>query len=248
MLILHVHGVHFTEGVYIVNIFAMQQRKKTYHHGDLRNALVGAAIRLIETGRRDDFSLRETAREVGVSANAAYRHFEDRSALLTEVARSGFERLSLDMQRAMDSVPMGDAREDAINRFKAVGRAYVEFALSHPELFGVMFGASGTPRIAPNWRSADGASASPYKLLEQTLDELVVRGELAIGLRPGAEFKAWAAMHGFARLVLDGAAHAPIDGSRAQAIEDMLDFVARGLCGASAGPERQETQRDRAGV
>lgn len=232
MLILHVHGVHFTGGVYTVNIFAMQQRKKTYHHGDLRNALVGAAIRLIETGRRDDFSLRETAREVGVSANAAYRHFEDRSALLTEVARSGFERLSLDMQRTMDSVPMGDAREDAINRFKAVGRAYVEFALSHPELFGVMFGASGTPRIAPSWQSANSSNASPYRLLEETLNELVTQGVLAPARRPGAEIEAWATVHGFARLILDGAVQPPADGSCDQTVEDMLDFVVSGLSAA----------------
>ncbi len=210
----------------------MQGRKQPYHHGDLRNALVSAATRLIETGRRDDFSLRETAREVGVSANAAYRHFEDRSALLTEVARSGFERLSLGMQKAINAVPACDAREDATNRFKAVGRAYVDFAFAHRELFGVMFGASGAPRIAPNWQSADGGRASPYRLLEETLDELVVQGVMAPARRPGAEIKAWATVHGFTRLILDGAVQPSPDGSRDQTIEDILDFIVSGLCGA----------------
>ena len=210
----------------------MLSRKQPYHHGDLRNALVTAATRLIETGRRDDFSLRETAREVGVSANAAYRHFEDRSALLTEVARSGFELLSQDMQKAIGAVSARRAREDAINRFKAVGRAYIDFAFAHRELFGVMFGASGAPRIAPNWQGAEGARASPYRLLEEILDELVALGVLAPARRPGAEIKAWAAVHGYARLVLDGAAQPPLDGSRDQIIEDILDFIVSGLCGA----------------
>lgn len=210
----------------------MQSRKQPYHHGDLRNALVAAATRLIETGRRDDFSLRETAREVGVSANAAYRHFEDRSALLTEVARSGFEQLSLEMNKAIDAVPGHDPREVAINRFKAVGRAYVDFAFSHRELYGVMFGASGAPQIAPNWLSAEGARGSPYRLLEETLDELVANRLMTPARRPGAEIKAWAAVHGYARLVLDGAAQATLDAARDRAIEEMLDFIVSGLCGA----------------
>lgn len=70
----------------------MVLQRDGYHHGDLRNALVASAVRLIETSGTSSFSLREAAREVGVSANAAYRHFDDKSALMTAVAAFGFRQ------------------------------------------------------------------------------------------------------------------------------------------------------------
>jgi AcrR family transcriptional regulator len=81
----------------------MTQARDAYHHGDLRNALVASAVRLIEASGPGAFSLREAAREVGVSANAAYRHFDDKSALITAVAADGFARLAERMRRAMAS-------------------------------------------------------------------------------------------------------------------------------------------------
>jgi AcrR family transcriptional regulator len=65
-----------------------------YHHGDLRNALVAAAVQLVERGGEASFSLREAAREVEVSPNAAYRHFDDKSALMTAAAAEGSDKLA----------------------------------------------------------------------------------------------------------------------------------------------------------
>ena len=79
----------------------MPRPRAPYHHGDLRNALVAAAAQMVERDGEERFSLREAARSVGVTANAAYRHFADRSALLTAVAASGFEELSRRMGAAM---------------------------------------------------------------------------------------------------------------------------------------------------
>ncbi|HEY6876982.1 MAG TPA: TetR/AcrR family transcriptional regulator [Polyangiales bacterium] len=208
--------------------------KDAYHHGDLRNALIEAATQLIERDGHEGFSLREAAREVGVSANATYRHFADRSALLTAVARQGFDRLSRRMMRAMSAVERDDPSW-AIARVKALGRAYVEFAWKHPALFGVMFSASGVPQ-----RNAGSDVASPYELLGRALDELVVEGLLAAESRAGAELKAWSAVHGFARLVLDGAAHVPTGAARTDALASLLDFVVIGLC-----PEPRVTARGR---
>ena len=135
--------------------------KNTYHHGDLCNALVLTAVHLIETDGLDEFSLRATAREVGVSANAAYRHFADKSDLLDAVAQHGFEQLGHRMRRAMSATRTGkNPAELAVNRFKATGRAYVAFALDRPELFEVMFGGSVAHPVTPRDPADDEAGTS----------------------------------------------------------------------------------------
>lgn len=210
---------------------AMAVEKQAYHHGDLRNALVVAAVDLIEAVGAEEFSLRAAARELGVSANAAYRHFSDKSALLTAVAHRGFEQLAQRMRRAMTASHGSDPADPAgvaIARFKATGRAYVDFAFAHPELFDVMFGRSGAVCLAPTWSADD--PGSPYGLLGGTLDELVSQGALAPARRADAELKAWATVHGFACLYLDGAAHMPSVAARARALESVLDFAVAGIC------------------
>ena len=215
--------------VHVVNIDTVVAVKQSYHHGDLRNALVAAAVQLIESGGVEEFSLRAVARDVGVSPNAAYRHFDDKSALLTAVAQYGFERLASRMRRAMAASRGGDTQPGAaIARFKATGRAYVEFALAHPELFDVMFGRNGAANLESSWAAED--PESPYGLLGGALDELVNNGVLRKQNRPGAELKAWATVHGFACLYLDGAAHIPSASAQSGALESLLDFAVTGIC------------------
>jgi AcrR family transcriptional regulator len=211
----------------------MALQRDGYHHGDLRNALVASAVRLIEASGTSSFSLREAARDVGVSANAAYRHFDDKSALMTAVAAFGFRQLATQMVTAMASAATGGAKEPAsIARFKAVGRAYVEFAVAHPELFRVMFGACGAE--CRQAEPGDDATADPWSLLGQSLDALVADGLLASELRPGAELKVWSVVHGFASLALDGLGAMPTAADRACALEALLDFAVVGLCGDAA--------------
>ena len=203
--------------------------KNAYHHGDLRNALVLTAVRLIEDDGLDEFSLRAAAREVGVSANAAYRHFHDKSDLLNAVAQHGFEQLGQRMRRAMSATRTGrNQAELAVNRFKATGRAYVDFALAHPELFEVMFGSGGAHPPTPKDPADD--QAGTYALLGSALDQLVTHGVLDPARRPGAEFKAWVTVHGFARLCLDGAVQLQSAAMRAEELESLLDFAVAGIC------------------
>jgi AcrR family transcriptional regulator len=207
----------------------MVLQRDGYHHGDLRNALVASAVRLIETSGTSSFSLREAAREVGVSANAAYRHFDDKSALMTAVAAFGFRQLATQMVGAMASAAGGRAKGPAsVARFKAVGRAYVEFAVAHPELFRVMFGECGAE--CRKAEPGDDATEDPWSLLGKTLDALVADGLLATEVRPGAELKAWSVVHGFASLALDGLAALPSADERAAALDALLDFAVVGLC------------------
>jgi len=215
----------------------MSAFRDSYHHGDLRNALVSSAVRLIETTGQASFSLREAAREVGVSANAAYRHFEDKSALMTAAAADGFAQLAEQMIAAMERASKQRAQERlSIARFKAVGRAYIEFAAEHPELFRVMFGECGSKCLrTPPGDEASSMRDTPWTLLGKSLDALVEDGFLSAQRRDGAELKAWTVVHGFASLALDG--HAVVSEGRARqaAIESVLDFAVIGLCGTLSG-------------
>jgi AcrR family transcriptional regulator len=207
---------------------SMGPPRARYHHGDLRNALVGAALERIGQGGQAAFSLREAARDVGVSANAAYRHFDDKAALLTAAAAAGFERLSRRMRLAMNrAARRAGGGSVAIARFKAVGRAYVAFALDQPELFRLMFSESGGACTGATPTAPE--KPTPWQLVGLALDDLVAEGVLAPAQREGAELKVWSAVHGFAALVLAGGAAMPRGRSRSVALEALLAFTVRGL-------------------
>ena len=207
----------------------MSQTREAYHHGDLRNALIASAVRLIEQGGEAAFSLREAARDVGVSANAAYRHFDDKSALLAAAAAGGLEQLASRMMKAMDrAAESGNKERRAIARFKAVGRAYVEFAMAHPELFRLMFSGSGVACLDVGVASV--ATPTPWELLGRSLDALVTDGLLPADRRAGAELKAWSVVHGFASLALAGHSAVPTGRQRHAALESALEFGVLGLC------------------
>jgi len=213
----------------------MNLTRNAYHHGNLRTALVSSSVRLIEELGQPSFSLREAAREVGVSANAAYRHFEDKSALLTAVAADGFERLTEQMIRAMERASK-NPRSDrlSIARFKAVGRAYIEFAGDHPELFRLMFSECGAECLSrPTGEAPDVPKDTPWTLLGKSLDALVADKVLSPDRRPGAELKAWTVVHGFASLPLDGPAAISGAGVRKAVIESILEFAVVGICGSN---------------
>ena len=223
-----------TPKVYSVYIVFVEREIDTYHHGDLRNAMVAAATKLVKQGGEEAFSLREAARDVGVTANAAYRHFASKSDLTSAVAAQGFEKLALRMQKAMQAATRRSGKDvPSIARFKAVGRAYVEFALDNPKLFRLMFGERGVSCLRGERKQKRATAAlTPYELLGQCLDDLVTDKLLVPRLRPGAELKAWSLVHGFASLALDGRAVFPSRHESSAAAESMLDFAVAGLCRA----------------
>jgi AcrR family transcriptional regulator len=195
-----------------------------YHHGDLRNALIAAALQRVEAQGGEGFSLREAARDVGVSANAAYRHFEDKGALLAAVATLGFEALSAEMQRALDAPAC--ARSPGEAQLKAVGRAYVAFALARPHLFQLMFTDRGTSCLTVE---AAMQGPAPGVLLAQALDVLTAEGGVAPTRRTTAALETWAVAHGFATLALHGPAALKVAPSRDALLEGLLDLLLSGL-------------------
>ena len=113
--------------------------RDSYHHGNLREALIETALRLIAERGPAGFAFVELARAAGVSPAAPYRHFSDRNALLAEVARRGFERFTEELEAAWN-----DGRPDPVTALEACGRAYLSFARREPASYAVMF-ESGLP-------------------------------------------------------------------------------------------------------
>jgi len=178
--------------------------RQSYHHGDLRQALLAAGIELAGEGGPDAVVLREATRRVGVSPNAAYRHFADREALLAEVCNACQSKIAAAMDAAYDAISPGEPADMALERLRSVGRSYVGFAQDNPGLF--LTAISASPDLENiNLASRAGPSGrTPYGLLTAALDELVDAGLMPASRRPQAEFLAWSSVHGLAMLLIEG--------------------------------------------
>ncbi len=178
-------------------------RRATYHHGDLARALVDAAVAIIDERGAEAFTLRESARRLGVNHRAAYRHFADKDALLAAVAEQGFRGL-IDATRAQAA-----GITDPAARLAAAARAYVAFAAEHPAHFRVMFAPrhnEGAPRSVPSgaapFATVDALVAEAYALLEAEVRVAMATGAFAADPGPHPVIALWSAMHGLASLVL----------------------------------------------
>ena len=174
---------------------------KPYHHGDLPQALIEAGLEATRAGGPDSLRLRDLARVVGVSANAVYRHFQDRDALLDAVAAEILARLAREMRTAQegaDTTLSNTTPSSAIKRLRSVGLAYIAFARREPGWFSVAFFGAGRDGLLAT------PPAPPYVALTEALDELVQEGLLSGEGRAGAQWLCWSAVHGFAGLVLHG--------------------------------------------
>jgi AcrR family transcriptional regulator len=162
--------------------------KATYHHGDLRAALVRAAIEVLEDSGETELSLRAVARRAGVSPAAPYRHYEDREALVSAVATVGYRELA-------DRLATAHPSPSTPEQLASVAIAYVQFALERPALFRLMF---GEPCDRDNDdRVAATAAVSQYvrAIVQRTFPDADAEA-LATAV--------WALVHGLAFLHLDG--------------------------------------------
>jgi AcrR family transcriptional regulator len=188
--------------------------RRGYHHGDLRPALIAAAIDLVREHGAAGFSLREAARNVGVDAAACYRHFRDRQEVLVAIAQDGFAKLAAAFTRARGRSGQDSARESLL----ALGRAYLAFALRHPAQFRVMFGESGLHSRDPRLRLPD-VERTAYEQLEESSRRYVETEGGTVDASQVA-LPLWAAAHGVTRLALDGAV--PLDETQARALLDRV--------------------------
>lgn len=204
--------------------------RAAYHHGDLRNALLATATELARESGPSAVQLREAARRIGVSPSAAYRHFADRADLLAAVAGSVLHAFAGRTRAAIAAVPRADTPQlQALEEFRAVGLAYVDYALAEPGLFRTAY-ASGVvlSGFAAHEEAGTESADHPYRILVEALDRLTAVGVLPAGRRPHAEIAAWAGVHGLAVLVLDGVLGTVANPS--DLIDATLAMIGIGLC------------------
>jgi AcrR family transcriptional regulator len=207
-----------------------QSARSSYHHGDLAHALGEAATHLAREGGPEAVVLREAARRVGVSATAAYRHFANHQDLIHAVKERAQGTLAERMEAEVARRCRGGS---AVQRLRAIGAAYVHFALAEPGLFRTAFCRTfepSEPESPDDEMSAGVFSARAYQLLSQTLDAVAEDGLIKPEHRQHAETAAWASVHGLAVLMLDGPLAALPPKEREVAIERTIDVVVAGIC------------------
>jgi AcrR family transcriptional regulator len=202
-----------------------------YHHGNLKEALVRAALELIAEKGPAGFTFAEAARWAGVSPAAPYRHFRDRDELLSDVARRGFDQFEAALTRAWDN-----GRPDPTTGFDRLGKAYLAFARKEPAYYSAMFEAGIPLDTSPELRaSSDRAFA-----VLRSATEMLIAGMPATN-RPPALMMAlhiWALSHGIASLFGRGdAARRSLPMSPEELLEAAVLLYLRGL-GVPETPKR----------
>ena len=205
--------------------------RRGYHHGNLREALVRAALDLIAQKGPAGFTFADAARWAGVSSAAPYRHFRDRDALLADVARRGFELFETALRGAWD-----DGKPDPYRAFENTGRAYLHFARTEPAYYSAMFEAGVSLDSDPGLRDAANQALEVLRHASETLC-----AGMPPEKRPPAlmmSLHIWALSHGIASLFARGdAGRRPLPMSPEDLLEAGVLVYLRGL-GVIAEPQR----------
>ena len=171
-----------------------RRAERGYHHGNLKEALLQAALDLIAQKGASGFTFADAARMAGVSPAAPYRHFRDRDELLSSIAQRGFEQFEAALTQAWD-----DGRPDTVSAFERVGRAYLAFARDEPAFYSAMF-ESGLPLDANP--TLLGASERAFGIIRAAAERLAALTPPGVA-RPPALMMAlhiWSMSHGIASL------------------------------------------------
>ena len=170
----------------------MAKQPQSFHHGDLKRALMDATLKLVRSVGPRGFTLNEASRLAGVAKSAPYKHFRDKDALLVEIAVLGTQRMEQELRSA--SGLGGTPRE----RLLAVGLAYIAFSKQHPDFFAIMF-QSGIDKSS--YEELDLAATSVFSIADELAkeieDSLVEARRLALAV--------WTMAHGFAMLLSEDA-------------------------------------------
>jgi AcrR family transcriptional regulator len=200
-----------------------KESPRGYHHGNLKEALLRAALELIAQKGPGGFTFAEAARWAGVSPAAPYRHFRDRDELLASVALRGFHRFEAVLSQAWD-----EGRPDVFFAFDRLGRAYLDFARTEPAYYSAMFEAGIPPASNPELREAGDRA---FTVLRGAAEKLCAH--VPANKRPPALMVAlhiWAMAHGIASLFGRGdAARRTLPMSAEELLEADVLIYLRGL-------------------
>jgi AcrR family transcriptional regulator len=198
--------------------------RKTFRHGDLRRALLGAGIELARNGGPSAVVLREATRRAGVAPNAAYRHFSSHGDLLKAVRAAALSSLALAIEAEIEGLPPRKLPADSARAtLRAVGTGYLKFALTEPGLFRTAFSVRDQVEGDLDAAKTGKSGLNPFQLLASALDMMVEAGVLPPQRRPGAEYLAWSAVHGLAFLVIEG----PLSRTSAKEVQELAERLLR---------------------
>jgi AcrR family transcriptional regulator len=205
------------------------EKRKTFRHGDLRNALLAAGIEMARIAGPNTVILRKATRQAGVSPNAAYRHFANQAELLDAVRSACFSQLAAAIEDEMKKCRPGrDPQAFARKSLRAVGMGYLGFAMREPGMFRTAF---SVPPTVHEQNPANTASMglNPFQLLSLALDRMQESGLLSKKNREDAEYLAWSTVHGLALLALEGPLHQMPQAMVLALGERLVLMVERGL-------------------
>jgi len=188
---------------------------KPYHHGDLRRALVDAALHLAAAGA--EVSVREAARRAGVSPGAPFRHFPSRDALMTAVAAEAQRRFRSEIEAALAAAPS----DDPLAQIRSLGLAYLRWAMKNPAHFEIISTGKYFDHDAAGEVSKDNAEI--IAVMARLLGEAAARGKLRHGDLKRTQIAARALVYGFARMLIDG--HFPRWGIAEDEVEPMAEGI-----------------------
>jgi AcrR family transcriptional regulator len=182
-----------------MKIHVRRKPNDSYQHGDLRQALIQAGLKLLTEGGASKLSLRAAAQLAGVSHAAPYRHFADKDTLVAAIAEEGFRLLTAHMRAEAARARPGNT----VDHLRALGFGYLDFAVQHPSYLHVIFGGVATSARKTPALAAAGDEA--YQTLRSAVAAGVARGELVAGNVDTLALACWSMMHGLGMLVVDGA-------------------------------------------
>jgi len=182
----------------MLTMSTLKKSNTEFHHGDLQAALVKAGLRQVEKHGLNSLGLRQLALVTGVSATAVYRHFTDLEHLKASVAKASREVLGKMMLESLNEVSRSKTSKGAIDRFLAIGGAYIDFGIKESNLYEIAFICFDSPTLDPD-------SPNPWELLINSLNELNEFGCLSDKNLKTAPTIAWSMVHGFAGLAAQGA-------------------------------------------
>lgn len=166
----------------------------SYHHGDLKNALIRAGIEILSKEGVQALSLRYVAKRAGVSHAAPYAHFADKQALMAAIATEGYKTLYQRLAAAQSS------RGDPLGRLEAVAQAYVQFAIDEPDHFKITF--SGVVEAEQNYPEYVEQSKRCFALVMAVVEDCQTNGILGQGDTRLVAVSIWSCIHGFVQLLL----------------------------------------------
>lgn len=197
--------------------------QNTYHHGDLRNALLDGAYTMLSEGGIHHLSLRAVAKRIGVSHNAPYQHFPDKEALIAALSYQGFAKLTGVIDSTVDQM----RNRPVIDRLLAVAQSYVQFMANHPAYLEVMFG----PYPHQDYPGLSEAALASFNRLVSLIEQGQSAGEIKT-LNP-REIAAmiWMTLHGVSTLFLPGKIPTDIVAHRdpAQLASAFVQIVCEGI-------------------